>query len=502
MAEEKKATFEIGHRLGNWKIVKLLGRGGMAEVYEVEDVRLGARYALKLFTYDRGSGETVKERFYAEGRLLAKLDHPRLVRVYEVSEDAETGHPYFVMDLVLDPEGKPRTLADAGAAGADEDQVAMWYEDLRSGLAYIHARGILHRDLKLQNVLIGADGHAVLSDFGVAKIFNPELREAVGLTAEMTLLAARGGKQTVMGSVGYMAPEVEMGVAASKESDWYALGVLVFNLLTGVWCDARTDVVGDLETYNPVWKEILPKLLHSNPAGRSCPSWTELDRANREAEAYRSEQALVETRGKLMRAKRAKKALVAAGVGIALLGVVCGRLLVRSSVPTFDEIFAVPAEASHEESGAWPTIGEFKLARIDAWVFLDHDFVQLRAGEIDEVKLAGRIEDLARKISSDDFEEELVADIDEYQMQGDDDSALQILLYRAAASLYMKCGQKEEGAKCLSKSRDLLGRRQSEQMRARVVPRRPATSRKTPAVSNPGKTNAPAVKVSGGRHGN
>ena len=102
----------------------------MAEVYEVEDVGLGSRYALKLFTYARSEEASARARFFAEGRLLAKLDHPRLVRVYDIGEDATTGHPYFVMDLVLGPDGKPTTLADADVAGADEEQVATWYEDL------------------------------------------------------------------------------------------------------------------------------------------------------------------------------------------------------------------------------------------------------------------------------------------------------------------------------------------------------------------------------------
>ena len=216
---ERAPILGVGKTFGKWRITGFLGRGGMAEVYEVEDVELASRYALKLFTYAHGDVAAARTRFFAEGRLLAKLDHPRLVRVYDLGEDAETGRPYFVMDLVLDPEGHPHTLADADVAGVDEEQVAIWYEDLREGLAYIHDRGILHRDLKMQNVLIGPDGHAVLSDFGVAKIFSPDLREKIGLTPEQTLIAVKGGQKTVMGSVGYMAPEIELGVAASKESD-------------------------------------------------------------------------------------------------------------------------------------------------------------------------------------------------------------------------------------------------------------------------------------------
>lgn len=467
MADEKKSAFEPGCQLGNWKVVKLLGRGGMAEVYEVEDVRLGSRYALKLFTYDRGSGETVKERFYAEGRLLAKLDHPRLVRVYEVAEDPATGRPYFVMDLVLDPEGQPRTLADAGAAGADEDQVSMWYEDLRSGLEYIHARGILHRDLKLQNVLIGADGHAVLSDFGVAKIFDTELREAVGLTAEMTLLAARGGKQTVMGSVGYMAPEVEMGVAASKESDWYALGVLTFNLLTGVWCDARTDVVGDLETYNPVWKDILPKLLHSNPAGRSCPSWTEHAQALREKEAFEAERELETVRDKLHRAKGAKKILVplctAALIALLAGGGLSAHLYSTRghvSLTTFDKIVEVPEDAPFNE-GVLPSAEQYRMSRIDAWAFLNEDFSKLAAGEISALDVAARMMDLARKIGKDELDDDRESGLPNFMRMGDDDP-LMLLLYRGAERLFRQGSLTSEADEAAAAAEQILKRRKEE----------------------------------------
>lgn len=376
MAESTETV--VPQKIGKWRIVRSLGKGGMAEVYEVEDEKLGSRYALKLFTYDRAEREMARTRFFSEGRLLAKLDHPRLVRVYEVEEDAATGRPYFVMDLVLSPDGGPRTLAEVETP--DEDQVAMWYEDLRGGLDYIHGKGILHRDLKLQNVLLGSDGHAVLSDFGVAKIFDPSLRVDLGLSAEQTLIAAKGGQKTVMGSVGYLAPEVEMGVAASKESDWYALGVLIFRLLTGVWCDARTDVVGDLESYSPTWLKILPKLLHLNPAGRECPSWTELERARREEEAYRVEQLYLEARDKLRRAKTSKKWLIgviAAGLVMALVGTVWFTVwqhLFR--LPTFDELCVIPADvpAVVSDDDDVASRAFYRLAQTDAW-FLTRDIL-------------------------------------------------------------------------------------------------------------------------------
>lgn len=399
-------AFQPGQIVGDWKVVRPLGKGGMAEVFEVEGRRLGARYALKLFTYARGEKETARARFFAEGRLLARLDHPRLVRVYDLAEDGQTGRPYFVMDLVLDPEGKPCTLAEV--ATADEEQVARWYEDLRDGLDYIHDRGILHRDLKLQNVLVGSDGHAVLSDFGVAKIFDPGLRTDLGLSAEQTLVAARGGQKTVMGSVGYMAPEVEMGVAASKQSDWYALGVIVFRLLTGVWCDSRTDVQSHLETYNPIWLDILPKLLHSNPAGRECPSWTELERARRDEEAFQSERLYTEAREKLRRAKRAKKwlvvalAVVLASVGLGGAGLFAWRSMFH--LPPFEELCAIPAnlppqlDADEDESPR----AAYELAQVDAWL-VTHDLLrEVAQGRRTRASAVERVRHLARLAADDD----------------------------------------------------------------------------------------------------
>ena len=268
-------------KIGCYEVVRLLGKGGMSEVYEVENPRLGSRHALKLFTYEKDDPE-VKERFLVEGKLLARLSHPRIVKVTDFGADEASGRPYFVMDLVKNERGEMQLLSDIEPGTADEETVGRWYDDLREGLAYIHANGVIHRDLKLQNVLIGPDGHAVLSDFGISKIFDAKGDGVQIVDTVRTLVKVREGRSLVMGSLGYMAPELEMGVAASPQSDWYALGVIVYRLLTGTWCDARTDVVGTLETYDPVWRRIIPKLLHSNPQGRECLSFVDEKRVDRE----------------------------------------------------------------------------------------------------------------------------------------------------------------------------------------------------------------------------
>ena len=191
-------------KIGAYDVIRVLGKGGMSEVYEAENPRLGSRHALKVYTY-RNDDPDVRRRFDVEGRLLARLGHPRIVKVTDIGETDE-GKPYFVMDLVLAPDGNPKSLADVGDGEADEETIGRWYDDIRDALAYIHGKGVIHRDLKLQNVLIGPDGHAVLTDFGISRVFDPEGGRNTVVDTVQTLIGIRDGKKTVMGSVGYMAP--------------------------------------------------------------------------------------------------------------------------------------------------------------------------------------------------------------------------------------------------------------------------------------------------------
>ena len=306
--------------IGPYETVRLLGKGGMSEVYEVENPRLGSRHALKLFTYEKDDPE-VRERFQVEGKLLARLGHPRIVKVTDFGTDKASGKPYFVMDLVLNERGEMQLLSDVEPGTVDEEKVGQWYDDLREGLAYIHANGVIHRDLKLQNVLIGPDGHAVLTDFGISKIFDAKGDGVQIVDTVRTLVKVREGRSLVMGSLGYMAPELEMGVAASPQSDWYALGVIIYRLLTGTWCDARTDVVGTLETYDPVWKRIIPKLLHSNPQGRECLSYVDEKRTDREKTEFELEERWLKEKGRGHRNRH-----IARYSGVAAVAVILGLL--------------------------------------------------------------------------------------------------------------------------------------------------------------------------------
>ena len=439
-------------KIGDYETVRLLGKGGMSEVHEVENRRLGSRYALKMFAYAKGKeDEEVLGRFRTEGQLLAKLNHPRIVKVVDFGNDPGTGRPYFVMDLVLDGDGETRSLADVQAGSADEETIGRWYDDIREALAYIHGKGVIHRDLKLQNVLIGPDGHVVLTDFGISRIFDPDGKGSVIVDTIQTLVRVKEGRSLVMGSLGYMAPEIEMGVAASPASDWYALGVIVYRLLTGTWCDARTDVNGALAGYDPVWRDIIPKLLHSNPAARECVSYAEAKRAAADAAELAAEERYLREKRRGHFARHLARWLAA----FALL--LAGSLVylqlkhgferkawelerrspgARAAVgPTFDELFAIPAEAKadavfdEQDNLLMPSSEDLAASRVDLLVITHRAFADLAIGAISLEKMVSdfeRMQVLFEGETDDDFE-----DWPEGYMQAGTDEATAWLLERA-----------------------------------------------------------------------
>lgn len=316
----------------------------MGVVYEVEHITLGVRRALKVFnmTGERSAG--FRERFLSEGRLLARLSHPSIVRVYDLGWDDADATPWFAMDLVVGADGEPRTLADLTPGETDEDQVAEWFTALCSTIGYIHSQGVLHRDIKPGNILISSDGRLVLSDFGISRIVREELRINVGAGVTCFEGTAKGHPGPVMGTCGFMAPEVLRGEPSTVASDIYSLGVVFFRLLTGVWYDgslapgsAATDATGvdsarllqDLE-YN--WSEILPPMLATEPSERPRSVST-------------IAASLTKTECRQRRRIYMWSIAVASIVAlVAIATLATTKLLTRqNAVPEFDAVYAIPS---------------------------------------------------------------------------------------------------------------------------------------------------------------
>ncbi len=194
-----------------YRIVSLLGRGGMGEVYVADDLKLGQKVALKFLPAQYGKKQSWREQFYAEVRMARQVSHPNVCRVYDVGESE--GRLFISMEFV-DGEDLASLLRRIGRV--PEDKAAEIAQQLCVGLAAAHRSGVLHRDLKPANVMIDGKGRARITDFGVA------------------ISASEADDETSpAGTPGYLAPEILDGGAPSVQSDLYALGLVLYELFTG-----------------------------------------------------------------------------------------------------------------------------------------------------------------------------------------------------------------------------------------------------------------------------
>ena len=208
-------TEQIGTLIGPYRLLELIGQGGMAKVYRAYQAGLDRTVALKILP-DYLVGQVVLyQRFQQEAQVISRLEHPHIVPVHDYGQHA--GVPYLVMRYIQSANARD-LLAFGPQSPAATVRVI---RAVAAGLDYAHSQGILHRDVKPSNVLIDQHGHPYLADFGLAKV----------LEASLHLTGSSGLKG--MGTPAYMAPELQRGHPASVYSDVYALGVMIFELLTG-----------------------------------------------------------------------------------------------------------------------------------------------------------------------------------------------------------------------------------------------------------------------------
>ena len=219
----RPATFELGQEIENYRIVKLLGTGGMGEVYLADDPRLNRKVALKLLPRHFTSNPYRVRRFEREARAASALNHPNIVTVYEIGKSDAV---HFIATEFIDGKTLRQLMNERPLTLGEALNVVI---QLANALKGAHAAGIVHRDIKPENIMVRGDGYVKVLDFGLAK-----LTESLATDAELeapTLLQSNPG--LVMGTVQYMSPEQARGRNVDARADIWSLGIVLYELLAG-----------------------------------------------------------------------------------------------------------------------------------------------------------------------------------------------------------------------------------------------------------------------------
>lgn len=213
-----------GYRLDSYEIIAPLGAGGMGEVYRARDAVLKRDVAIKVLPADWSRDPERLRRFELEAQAAAALNHPNIVSIFHVGQ--YDGSPYIVTELL-----QGETLRDRLRKGPMRlREVVDLGVELVRGLAAAHDAGIVHRDLKPENIFITKDGRIKILDFGLAKLYPAKAVSTDGATVTFQQESVPG---QVLGTVGYMSPEQVRGHVADPRSDIFAVGVVLYEMLTG-----------------------------------------------------------------------------------------------------------------------------------------------------------------------------------------------------------------------------------------------------------------------------
>jgi serine/threonine protein kinase len=277
-----------GTRVGDYAVERFLGAGAMGEVYLARQVILDQECALKIMPRELSQSPDFERRFGIEGRALAKLNHPSIVRVLYAGQ--ADGQHYLTMEYV--DGGSIEDMLAAKGGRLDEDTVRTILGDMLSALDYAHTKGIVHRDLKPANILMTSEGRCKISDFGLALVAGEQFMQSVvqrsiaasqlagysprryDADATRVETGSKGRSRSsdassYVGTIDYMSPEVRAGGAADARSDIFAMGVLSYQMLTGRkplgMARPPSSIV---KTLSPAWDEWVARCMEFDASDR------------------------------------------------------------------------------------------------------------------------------------------------------------------------------------------------------------------------------------------
>src|SRR5262245_26817029 len=246
-----------GTKVGRYEVRSKIGTGGMGEVYLAEDTQLHRRVALKVLPADVAAKQDRMRRFKQEAMAAAALNHPNIAHIYEIGESDHIN--FIAMEFVDGQTLRHKIYRER----TELRKLLRFLQHAAEGLARAHAAGVVHRDLKPDNIMVTRDGHAKLLDFGLAKLISGQKLSSSSSEMATAILPQRSEPGTVLGTVGYMSPEQAQGdnEVVDQRSDVFSFGCILFEAVTG---QRPFDGKDAIDSLNKIIREPAPSILEFN----------------------------------------------------------------------------------------------------------------------------------------------------------------------------------------------------------------------------------------------